>query len=706
MREPLFSPLWHRISDRCPHLRGDLRIHRQEMRGQAWYVLADPAGGRPHRINHEAWRLAGRCDGKHTAQEIWDSLLDELRDDAPTQDEVLRTLSRLEESGLVSYDIAPSAATLQKRQDAQARRGFMNPFALRIPLGDPAPMLRRLDGLAQRLFSQWMLLAWIAVVLVAIAAAGANWDSLRAQASSGLTAPRYLALALILFPIVKSLHELAHALAVRRWGGAVHEAGFSLIVLVPAPYVDASAAGTFPARYQRVTVGAAGVMVELGIAAAALAVWVNAAPGLVQDIAFVALFICSVSALLFNANPLLPFDGYYVLCDALDLPNLGSRSRAWWGMRLRMVAGAGEFRAGRGETKWLAAYAPLSLACRIVLSYWMVLWIGAHSSLLGALAALVSAWFIVARPAWAGYVRLRGAHAPARRRALAAGAGTAAIAAIALFAIPLPYHTVASAVVWPPEQARVRAGTGGFVTAVLAKDGQQVAAGDLLLTLDDPELFVLRARLRSEQERLQAASYSGLLDDPGKAQNAAQELVRLAADLQRADQRIADLQIRAQAAGTMALPAEADLPGTWVRQGATLGYILAGMDISVRAAVPEYDASLIRSRTRRAEVMLSESGARAVEAQVVRDTPAATYELPSLALGEHGGGPFATDPADKQGLRSNVPVVLVDLKLPATALARVGGRAWVRFDHDAEPVAHRWLRRLQQVFLRHFNPSA
>ena len=106
-------------------------------------------------------------------------------------------------------------------------------------------------------------------------------------------------------------------------------------------------------------------MVELGIAAIALGVWLAVQPGLVRDIALVTLFICSVSTLLFNANPLLRFDGYYILCDALDLPNLASRSRAYWFARmehvLRGTAPSAAVEPARGERKWLETYAPLAI---------------------------------------------------------------------------------------------------------------------------------------------------------------------------------------------------------------------------------------------------------------------------------------------------------------------------------------------------------
>ncbi|HEV7802130.1 MAG TPA: hypothetical protein VGP15_13730, partial [Burkholderiales bacterium] len=395
MRESLFSPLWYRVAEQHPHLRAEVRVQRQEVRDQRWYLLVNAANGRQYRVNHKAYQFIGRCDGQRSVQQVWDDLLDQLRDDAPTQDEVIQTLNQLDQQDLLVYEAAPDAKAMVRRRDERTRKrvqGFVNPFALRIPLGDPSAWLSRLDPLATLLFTKVMLCAWIAAMAVALAVAASHWDVLSAHAIQQMTTPRYLFLAWLAFPLIKALHELGHALAVRRWGGTVPEVGFSLFVLVPAPYVDASSSVAFRYRYQRLVVGAAGLMIELGIAALALAVWLNVQPGLVSDLAFVTLFIASVSTLVFNGNPLAPFDAYFIFCDALDLPNLGPRSKAWWtSATLRVMHGNAappRMALSGGEGKWLFLYAPLSLAYRVTIAFVLVLWLGAHSAALGVVGAI------------------------------------------------------------------------------------------------------------------------------------------------------------------------------------------------------------------------------------------------------------------------------------------------------------------------------
>ena len=136
-----------------------------------------------------------------------------------------------------------------------------------------------------------------------------------------------------------------------------------------------------------------------------------------------------------------------------------------------------------------------------------------------------------------------------------------------------------------------------------------------------------------------------------------------------------------------------------------LGYILGPGPSNVRAVVTEDDAQLIRARTQRVEIRLAESAAETVGAMLEREPPAATRVLPSAALGDRAGGRFATDPADKDGLRTLDPVFLLDLAVPARLPERIGGRVWVRFDLGYEPLGVRWARHGRQLLLRHFNPA-
>jgi putative peptide zinc metalloprotease protein len=719
MTTPLFSAQWYRVARLRPRLRAQVRVQRQHWRQQRWYVLSDGANGRQHRINEAAYQFIGRCDGQRTVQEVWHALLDAQTDaaaqtagihsvTAPSQDEVLALLGQLSELDLLQSDRAANAQVLATRGDEQRRkrsRSMLNPFSFRLPLGDPQALVARLDPLSHLIFRPSVFVGWLLAMGVLALWAATAWPALRAQAALPQWGAGSALLAVLIYPLMKALHELGHAMAVRRWGGEVHEAGIGLLFLVPAPYVDASAAGAFPRRRQRAMVGAAGIVVELSLAAIAFVLWQGTQPGLVHSVALGVMLVGAGSTLLFNGNPLLRFDAYFVLCDVLDLPNLAARSNAWWAHHLRrlLLGGSGDAPLhAASEKKWLWLYAPLSFTYRVVLSLGLVWWLGSQWVLLGLLAAAYVSVTVLLLPlkSWAQQA-LAHAQPGAELARMRLRLGLlAAVVVLGLFVVPVPLSTVAPAVVWLPEKSQVRPEVDGFIGALMVSDGTQVKAGDLLFTLINPELKSMHQQLSSRLEGLRVEQFQQLLRDPNAAQNLVLDVDRLQAQVQRLEERMAQLQVRAAADGTLSLPHQADLPGSYVRQGTTVGHLLAPDALRVRAAISEADVHLVRQRWQHASVLLVDDPDTVRPATRSGDVPAATRLLPSAALSDVGGGPIVSDPAEKDGRHSLQPVFVVELTLTGPPLQRVGGRAWVRIEHGSEPLAVQAYRRASQLFLQ------
>lgn len=713
MTQPLVSGSWYRVAALRPGLVAGLRIVRQRVRDQVWHVLVEPSSGRQLRLNPAAYAFAGRCDGRATVDELWQRLLREQGDDAPGQDDLLRLLAQMFRAGMLQFDAAPHLSLMfsRREEDEERRRGaFINPLMLRMRLFDPTRMLDRLAPVGAALATWTAFGAWLALVLVAVLAAAIAFPQLKADALRVLATPSSYAVAWIAYPLVKALHELGHALAVRRFGGAVHEVGISLLLLTPAPYVDAGAASAFPRAGQRALVSAAGIMVELAIAALALGAWSLLASGSLRDAAMVVLLICSVSTVAFNANPLLRLDGYHLLCDALQLPNLATRSRAWWASAWHRLAGAGQAlppgALARGEAKWLVAYAPASWAYRAALLIALVFWIGQHSWLLGMLAAAALA-------GWGLTVGVRAllrsaagaADAAARRRTFAIAGGIAVAVLLALFVVPAPTSVVARGVVWPPERAQLRPEAGGFIEQQLVRDGDSVASGDVVLKLADPELVAEHERSASERTGLMAQQYQSLLHDPARAGDINEQLDRNAAELQHAQGQLAALDVRAKTPGRAVWPREGDMAGAYAKRGAMVGYVLGPEPAQVRAVLRDEDLLRLRGRVRAVEVRLAGAPWTNHAAQLGQETPAGTRQLPSAALGDRHGGPVAVDPADPEGLRTQLPVFLFDVVVPDLRAAHVGGRAWVKLVLAPEPLGWQAVRTVRQLLLRGFNPT-
>ena len=712
--DSLFSSRWYRVAGLHPRLRGHVRVSRHVYRGQVWYLLQDTSSGRHHRVDESAFHFIGRMDGRRAVDEIWHALLNSLGERAPTQDETIEILCQLSDSGLLQCEITPDVAELFRRSLARGKKrrmSMLNPLSFRVPLFDPDALLERLAAAARLLFRPSVALVWGIVVLAALLSVLSNWDAIRSFAVVHMLTPRYLLLLWLCYPGIKVLHELGHGLAVKAWGGDVREMGLSLLLLVPVPFVDASAASAFPEKHRRVVVGAAGIMVELFLAALAAFVWLHVQDGTVRDIAFVTMLIGGMSTLLFNGNPLLRFDGYYVLSDLLDVPNLGPRANAYVGYlsqrRLLGVKSASSPVTGPGEGPVLFGYAVLAYAYRWFIAALIILWAGHFSLWTGMLAGAVVAATMVFKPLTGLWRFLTSAPqiARTRTRSMTVAGGVAVMLFVLLCVIPFPFATSAQGVVWLPEQARIRAGTDGFVTEVLAKDGQAVRTGDPILVLSDPDLIVERQRLQAAIMGLEVEFTREVARNTSRAKSISEDAAAKRAELAHVEKRLDSLRVVSRTGGTLVMPRALDLPGSFVAKGTVLANVLGPELISVKVAVPQEDAGLIRSDTRAVEVALADVPGPSLQARLTTEVPGATNQLPTAALGDRAGGPFVTDPADKEGLKTLEPVFLLDLRLTSKTLERVGGRAWLRFDHGARPLAFQWQRRMQQLFLKQFNPE-
>lgn len=713
MSAALHSSHWYRVAALQPRLRPQVRVQRLRHRNQVWHQLVDAASGRRHRLNQEAWRFVGCLDGQVTVDAAWEAAVQRDGDLALSQDEAIRVLQQLSSAELLQCDLPPDIGAqfrAKHKREARQRWHALNPLSIRVPLLDPARLLDRCVPFLPWLFSRSMFILWLAAILPALLMTPRYLPELIAFASAHAETPRYLAIAWIIYPLIKALHEAGHALAVRRWGGEVHQAGFTMFLFMPVPFVDASAAAGFPERSRRAVVSAIGIMIELLLAALGFYVWIEVQPGLVRDIAFVTLLTAGLSTLVVNGNPLLRFDGYFLLCDIADLPNLDQRSRAWWTALLqRWLFGSVEpaMPVAAGERKWLALYAPLAWSYRLVLGIKTLAWGAGKSALLGLLLAAAYAAVMLTGPLrTAGALLLRLLRDEARPHARLAVALTTAGLLLIVALLPLPFGVAVSAVVWLPEQAQVRAGTDGTIQTVLVRDGMTVIPGQILAVLHDPDLHSAHTEAASRLDALLAEQYHLMRSSRAQAVGLAQAIAHAETQVAWLDTRIAALTLRSAVAGRVVLLRQDDLAGTYLKKGALFGHVLSPGSTVVRAVVPHSDAALVRERGRAVSVWLEDHPGSSFPARLLRDTPAAAQNLPSDALSEHNGGAIATDPNDSEHRRLLEPFFLFDIEVPVMALERAGGRARAYFDFGPAPLAVQWTHGLRQLTLRHFGTAS
>jgi putative peptide zinc metalloprotease protein len=707
-----FSPFWFRVAKLRPRLRPDVRVRRHRYRGEVWYVIADGSTGQLHRFTVAAFDLISRMNGTQSIGDIWTELVQKTVRDAPTQDEVIQLLAQLHRADLLHTDVPPDIAELEnrsrKRQIATFLAPIKNPLAIRLPLGNPDALLDHLIPLARLMFSPLGLLLWTLVVTAALLAGAIHYTDFTHNLSDKILSAGNLLLIALLHPFLKIVHELGHGLAAKAFGARVNGIGIMLLIFMPVPYVDASDAGLLSNRNHRAIIAAAGMMFELLIAALAMFLWVIVEPGtLTRAVAFNVIVIAGASTLLFNLNPLLRFDGYFILCDLLQSPNLGIRSNALWvwlaKRNLLGLKNATPPRIGRGEVALLALYAPLALAYRIMIGIGIALFVAQAYFVIGVILGFLSLAQTLLWPLLKGLHYLGGNPELVERRARAIGLTLVTTVALMclVWLVPLPHKTSAQGVVWLPQGAHVRATATGYVTDLHVVPDQPVTFGSPLLTLEDP---ALRARLKVLETRarmLELQANAEWVTNRSASQITEAELAQARRAVEHLREQRDRLLITSIAEGRLTILRVGDLPGRFLREGDVIGYVLPARSETIRVVVEQAEVELIRSRLRSVNIRIADGSGRIIPTTILRDYPAGTRILPSLALGPEGGGPIAIDTTRNDNPQTLHRLFELDLALPPTvAGAYFGTRVHVQFELEPEPLGWQLYRTARLLLLR------
>jgi len=711
-----FSDVWYRVGPTRPRLSPHATVTPQRFGPRTEYVVDDPATAKFYRLSGSAYLFAGMLDGRRTVDEAWQAACAQLGDDAPTQKECVDLLGKLQSFGLLLGELPLSAEMLVERRrrsrKARVQRRTGKWFFFTIPLINPEPALERTAWLCRALFSRWAGVAFLLLLGAGLFSVLTNIDRLGEPLSSILE-PTSIVLLTLTFLGLRALHELGHAAACKAMGGRCTEIGVILIALIlPLPYCDASAAWRFRSLWARVLVSGAGVLAELVVAAIAAIIWANASPeqAVLRTVCFNIMLVSGVTTFLFNLNPLLRYDGYYILSDLLGVPNLQQRSKDLWKFFFERLAFGARVRPpavrSRGEAWTLALYHALSLPYRLFILVAIILLISTQYLTVGIALAVIATAIMAVWPLLKFIGYLAGAPVLSGHRARAVGVSLAAVGVVlvAIGIVPAPSGVYASGVVEARRDAPVRAGEGGWVDRVLVESGQSVDEGQALFVLRSPELIAELRQIEAQLEAARANLDLATTNSPAAAQ-IAEGRVRV---LERARARLAEradaLTVRAAVAGRFipepGAPPE-DLVGLFLSRGIRLGRVATVDDRIVRATLADRDHAFAfapgSDGPRGAGVRVRGEAGRVVSASITRIAPVGTRELRSAALATAAGGDVRLDPTDPEQRRTLTTQFLLELE-PNDSIDTpgLGHRARVRLNLRPAPLASQWWRRIVQ----------
>jgi putative peptide zinc metalloprotease protein len=697
--DAIFSQQWHRVRGIKPRWKTNVQFSRQTQRDTVWHLVSGSGTQQTLRLNALAWAVLGRCNGQLTLDQVWREVLAQLGPNTPTQDETIELINQASDAGLLECDRLADFSLLQETERSKISKeksARWSPISLRLELGDPTRLLNAMQPIGKGLFSEAGAFAWL--VLMALAALTVIDQLSALQKSIELAArnPSAWVYAWFLFLPIKLIHELGHGLAAQKFGVTVNKVGISWMLIFPAPFVDASGANALSRRSQRAMISAAGIAVELALAALALYLWTYSEPGVIKDIALSAMMTAGISTLIFNANPLMKMDGYYVLCDCLSLQNLAPRSTQFWQNQWHRLAGitpSKTIKPSRGERVWLWLYSPLSWLYRINIYLWSFFWLGAMHRWLAAGLLASAAFTLLLKPAYSVILKpLQAAgFASFRPSKFLRAMSVLALPALLIAVVPLPDREIVQGLVWHPETQHVRAHSAGQLQILEQADNHH-----LIARVIDPQLETERQRAQSQLDSINTQYQAELGRDLVKAQWFSQEQARIQASLDHIAQRVAEQSIAVPSDGAMQWLQAPDQNGKWVQPGELLGFVQNKQPHSVQVGLSQETASRISQSIVKVSVGNPDQGGPHTQMATLRQLPTALSQLPSSAMAQINGGPITTDPSDPKHLKPLYPTFGLELMLAQQIQAPHASSVWVVFDYGHAPMAVQWWTQIKQ----------
>ena len=563
-----------------PPLRSDLVVIKQFYEGRTYYVVKDPISLQYFRLTAEDYFLATLFDGKRTIRQVRDAYVGRfphLRLDF-SEEEINERVSRFaNDLGLLQF-LSVQGSRLKPRYDAikhgkkHSKGGFYklvnNVFFARYSVYDPDRLFGRMAKPIWWIWTRQSLWISIAMVITAVFIVYQKYDATGALMSRFFSLNN-IALIWVTTILIKSIHELGHGLTCKHFGGEVHEVGVMLLVFTPYFFVNVSDSWVMPDRNKRILISAAGIYVELVLASLATFLWAVVQPGPLQQILWNIMVIASVSTIIFNANPLMRFDGYYIMTDWIEVPNLSVKSRSFIGYQVKRLIFGSDYEDAsmarlplpRRRFGLFYFYAVASYLYGYFVIYKLTRYMAPHLAMFGlqkfatwfSVSAL-TAWVVM--PFWSFMkslqLRREDWQPGGRLRRLSIVGGSAlGIFTICCF-IPTQLVIKRNVAVELASPEAIRPDFEGFVSQIFVKEGDKVPPGGALAQLTNRDIDQDLVQATAQRDVARAAVQRALAEDKPAEEREAQAIeTRMEKRYADAKQNEARLTLRSALGGTV-----------------------------------------------------------------------------------------------------------------------------------------------------------
>ena len=636
-------------------------------------VVEDPVRNKFFSLGKKEFQFLSTLDGNKTAGD-W---IDEFGDPSFDKKSAATICQFAINSNLLVTNDLNSAARLQQQVGVKSRiQAFsrFNLISIKLKLFNPNSLLKTIAPKTQWIFSLQFLLFWLVIVGWAGAIAYSQWDRL-CDSSVGILSGYHWIWLLGIWIVLKLIHESAHGIACRRYGGDVPEAGVLLLLFTPMAYIDVTSSWRFPSRWQRIVVAGAGMYLELLIASIALIIWSRQPDGLIADACYNVILMASVTTLLFNANPLMRFDGYYILADALKVNNLYTKGTKWFGdLLLSKFFGIPQTanRFKRSERIAIGIYGVLAWGWKVLICVGLIIGASVLFQGAGKIIAVLGGVFFFAIPFWFQFKRLFGSDSSLRPKASRVAMSCTAVCALILCTFMFfraPATKSAAAIVQFKNEIPIRAESEGFVDEIRVASGADVVADQVLFVLSNPKLQLEIRQLAQDVNASQIQSRIFKQENQlALFQSEQERLFGLQKQLAELKQQHAGLTVRAPFDGFVFARDLESKVGSFIQPGDSLLTIAQRKTKEIVVAIDQQDWESLKGKIG-AEMQIAIRSKKLFEAPISRIDPRASDKPRFPELSADCGGPLpikkiqSVDSHDSARLLT--PHFYVDLDLTA-----------------------------------------
>lgn len=648
-------------------LRSDLTITRQLTKDEPVYVVHDPVSFQAHRLKLRDYQVVTCLQEHDSLQDAFHRCVAKGYVDQEHEEQFFRFVSNLDALGLLTssqQDPEQLYKRFQTKQKAANQSKLTNFLFLTIPLSNPDKFLDRTHHYFKPLFTKAALWLWGLGALSFLFMLQARWADF-VQPLNSILATKNLIFMAAAFLVLKVWHELGHGYACKIFGGRVPEMGCKLIVGMPLAYVDATSAWSFPDRKHRIMVMLGGMYFESLVAIPSILVWAAMPNSFIGSCAYQLIFMAGLATLLFNANPLMKFDGYFILSDLVGVPNLRKKSvQQFQGFLQRWLLGIRP-KASSLSLRERAFLVLFGLASTLYTTLVMISILGIVAYRLQILGLVIGAMklggmLVGNLKKLFKFLLASETTAPVRTRARVAAAGVALGIPAILFLIPVPTGIQVQGIVTAQKSTTIRASTPGILTHIGELNNQWVQAGQELARLENLQASANQVVERISSERgLRSALFVSRTDlsESAKLQSEA-EFQRRSFEL--ADKRASDLTLRAPHEGKLVFQIPDYSRGLYVQIGDPIAKVVSGKTV-VRAYLDEQQVThgKIQAGTE-VHLRFYDNAAKPCKGSIQSVSPAKVEELEDLAVSTASDGEIAIDPSSK---KTQKPMFLVKVEV-------------------------------------------